>query len=612
MVDTVEFQPGFNIPHFLLVISEDDGGKLFFPGQGCESRTFVSAEKRLTVESSGLASPPLVSDTKKALTLVFGAPICEGRINRQKCAELFSRELKGSSALDLDGEFLVIRFGKTDASLKIVNDRFNSVPLYYFIDPEKRIFCCSPYFGSVWKFLKGNRLLKINQEALFEFLWFQRLFGIKTLARDALYMPDASVLSLVGWKLSTERYWSRTYRKNSDSLRENAHRLADLVRKSVGIKAGDGRRYGHFLSGGMDSRSVLGAFGKNLPTCFTVGVSDNREVRTARRIAETKGAPHIYLPLHPEHYGMIREAAAAICGGLYNYDHALFLGYGEAVKRHADVCFNGYGFDFMFQGMYIPGRNVRIGGRTLYLRFMSPLPENLVEYFINNASYRIKDADIWNYIVEKRRQALQDFQFHSINHIYHLGSKLTDDRNDLWEYLTFHHITRHYSYPNVLALGSFSEPRIISFTNDIFSLYLSLPAKQRFNGAIEKEALKILDPRLARIRSANTGLPVTASCWTQTGLQLAEAAKRRLFCRKDWEEWTERTWPSREYALRNQASLKNAVIAMMRSGIFETLDFLDMKKLGEDIPRWLEGKKVPGVSGDLVQTLATIGTFLKL
>jgi asparagine synthetase B (glutamine-hydrolysing) len=378
------------------------------------------------------------------------------------------------------------------------------------------------------------------------------------------------------------------------------------------MKTADGRQYGHFLSGGMDSRSVLAAFENSLPTCFTAGISDNREVRTARAIAEAKGARHLFLQLHPEHYGMIREAAVEICGGMFNYDHALFLGYNNVISKNAEVCFNGYGFDFMFQGMYIPGHNLKIGGRNLYLRFMSEPPDDLPSDFINNASYRIKDADIWKFVKKEQKARLEEFLSSEIGEIYSSGRELTDNKCDLWEYLTFHHVSRHYSYPNVMAIKTFAEARIISFTNEIFDFYLSLPAKHRFNGTIEKRMLEILNPKLAKIPSANTGLPVTASDWEQTAYQIIGAFKRRISGQKDWEEWTERTWPSREYALRRQNTLKNAAHEIISSGVFEKLDFLEAEKIKKEIPRWLEGEKIQGISGDLVQTLITIGTFLKI
>jgi len=610
----IQFSPEFSIPHFLLIAGRQEKNWEYNLGGKTEKYEYKSGSIWLSVEFSGMNPQPCLVENENAIGFVLGSPIYgDVKIDPAKTGMAFLRDFSAKTAIEeIDGEFLVFSFAKSDGRLRIINDRFTAVPLYYYNSPEKNIFCASPYFYDIWNFLKKNDLLKISNEAFFEFLWFQRLFGTKTLGEGVLFLTDAHIMEVSDFKVSLSRYWRRNYAKNRNSINNNAAILADFVRESVKLKSGDGRRYGHFLSGGMDSRSVLAAFSGNLPSCFTVGVSDNREVKTARKIAQTKGAEHYYLELDSEHYGKIREASTNLCGGMYNYDHAIFLGYNDAVRSRADVCFNGYGFDFMFQGMYIPARNLKIGNHVLYLRKMIELPDDLVGYFIQNASYRIKDADIMNFIRNDRKKSLESYLHESISEICENGRKLTSDKNDLWEYLTFHHVSRHYSYPNVIALSSFCEARIISFTNDIFNLYLTLPNGQRFNGAIEKELLKILDPKLARIRSANTNLPVTATPLEQTLFQFANAAKRRLLCEKDYEEWTQRTWPSREAALRNQKSLKNAVLEIINSDTLEQLDFLDLGKIRSEFPPWLDGKKVPGISGDLVQTIVTMGTFLSV
>ena len=361
----------------------------------------------------------------------------------------------------------------------------------------------------------------------------------------------------------------------------------------------------------MDSRCVVGAFQANPPVCFTATIGENREFRKAAEIAAVKNAKHIGLELDPEHFGKIYRHSTKVIGGMYNYDHGLFYGFEDVVKDNADVCFHGHGFDYMFQGMYIPKRNIKIAGRHIYLNFLKELPEDLVSYFINNVSYRIKNANIWSFIKEKNHHELKEFQHNSINEILNQGKSFTNDLNDLWEYLTFHHISRHYSYPNHASIATFAEQRTAAFDNDLFDLYLKLPVNHRINGKIEKAALKKLDPKLAKIWSANTNLPVTASCWTQTAYQLAGFVKRRIIPEEQKTEWQERTWPERQYALKEQQLLVNAINDLINSDTLEKLDFLDLSKIRQDIPLWLKGEQPEGVSGDLIQTLLTMGTFLQ-
>jgi asparagine synthetase B (glutamine-hydrolysing) len=429
--------------------------------------------------------------------------------------------------------------------------------------------------------------------------------------RQVSYLPDASILEIWNGQTKLTRYWQRNYQKSRRPFQVHAAQLADLVRQSIRRKTSDHQRYGHFLSGGMDSRSVLAAFTDNFPVCFTAAIAENRELRTARNIAQTKGATHVALELHPEHFGQIMKHSVQVCGGMYNYDNGLFYGFEDIVRANADACFHGHGFDYMFQGMYIPAHNLVVGGHTLYLRFPRPPAGDLAQFFIANASYRTKRADIWRYILPERREALRDFQRASVEEILARGRKLTDNPFALFEYLTFHHISRHYSYPNHASIATFTEQRTVSFDNDLFDFYLALPTAQRFNGKIEKAALKILDPRIARIWSANTNLPVTASCWRQTAYQLAGAVKRRIIPEPRKPEWMERTWPSRDDATRQQETLRRALRAVFASGILDSLDFLDLRLLGDEMGRWADGENLPHISGDFIQAILSVGILLR-
>jgi asparagine synthetase B (glutamine-hydrolysing) len=609
-MDSAEFKPVFSIPSFLLSVTDKrkdskDNQEIVFSA--------FAENMRISLSCSNVNPSPMIRELGDKCIILLGSPVVGDRIDLEKAINLVSDEtnLPEKLSKDLNGEFLFIIFNKASGTLKIINDRFTSIPIYYYHNEASGEFYASPYFTSIWEKRKDLGL-KTNQGALCEFLFFQRLLGTKTYLENVLFLPDASILEVCGRKQYLSRYWQRNYEKNNSSLDENAASLAGLIERSVKNKTSDGKRYGHFLSGGMDSRSVLAAFEKNYPTCFTATISENRELRTAREIAHTKGAEHVFLKLHPEHYSQIFEPAVKVIGGMYNYDHGLFLGYEEPVRQNADVCFHGHGFDYMFQGMYIPGKPVVISGRTLYYKTILGLPDDLASFYISNVSYRIKQADVWSFIRPERRPGLQFFQRESVSKILSDGKNLTSSPNDLWEYLTFHHLSRHYSYPNHATIATLTEQRTISFDNDIFDLYLSLPVEQRFTGRIEKKCLEILDPRLARIWSANTNLPVTASAFRQTVYQLAGSVRNRIFPKEQKPEWMERTWPSREHALRNQTVLKDAVLSLCKSDTLEETDFLDIKKIRDEFPRWLNGEDVPGISGDLVQTVLSLGTFLKI
>ncbi len=610
-----KFKAEFSIPFFMAALGKRDTVSKLLPsnyGKAELNKESLSPELKFSIIAGGVLPAPLFKETDKYLISVMGSPIVDTVINREAVLNLFAAEgvPSDSKIASINGEFLIFLFDKQSGTLSIVNDRFTSIPFYY--GQSEGVFYGTPYFSTIWDLLKEKGDLKVSSEAIFEFLWLQRILGTKTYAENVKYLQDASVMEIKDGRIAIRRYWTRNYEKSHLSLKKHAEILAGLMIESVRQKSSDSPRLGHFLSGGMDSRSVLASFRDTVPTCFTTALGENNEYLTAKKIAETKGAPHVGLELEDDHYSQIFRASASIIGGMYNFDHGLFLGFADTVKKHADVCFHGHGFDYMFQGMYIPGHSHSFMGRKTYFRTIAELPEDLAGYYIANAPYRnTKQTDIWNFIKPEMKEHLKSFQRDSVSEIINIGKQWTSDPYDLWEYLSFHHISRHYSYPNHASIATYAEQRTVSFDNRIFDFYLSLPLEQRFYGKIEKAALKILDPALAALPSANTKFPVTASRTEQTFYQLSGYVKRRIFPEKEIPRWQERTWPSREHALRNQKELKDSVMSICAGGATGLDRILDGAQIGTAVPAFLEGENKGKAGADFVQALLTAGTFLK-
>ena len=87
-------------------------------------------------------------------------------------------------------------------------------------------------------------------------------------------LPPASILRLnkTSGSVKIERYWSPSFAKRRDGLKAIAADLADAVKSSVARKILDKSNVSLLLSGGMDSRVVLGGFvDATPPHCITIG-----------------------------------------------------------------------------------------------------------------------------------------------------------------------------------------------------------------------------------------------------------------------------------------------------------------------------------------------------
>ena len=155
------------------------------------------------------------------------------------------------------------------------------------------------------------------------------------------------------------------------------------------------------------------------------------------------------------------------------------------------------------------------------------------------------------------------------------------------------------------------EQRTISFDNDIFALYLSLPIKYRFNGRIARHTLKYLDPAMAKVRTGNTNMPASASplrkqlTWFQDIALIKAGLRKKSVCLMPAEE---RTWPDRDTIVRSQPAIRQAALDVCNSEALDSLGFLDMRRLEQQIHLWLSR---PRGGGALLSFLITIDRFLK-
>ena len=169
-----KFKEAFTIPYFLMSLRGE-----FDASEGRSS--FERGE--LKAVFSGMHPAPVCKESENCITmLVGGAPVLGNDIATEHILE----KIAGKEQIDkdfirsLNGEFLIVHFNKKSSKLAIVNDRFTSVPLYYWSDSNSKSFYATPYFSDLWEFLKKSGNLKINNDAFFEFLWLQRLLGTKT------------------------------------------------------------------------------------------------------------------------------------------------------------------------------------------------------------------------------------------------------------------------------------------------------------------------------------------------------------------------------------------------------------------------------------------------
>lgn len=581
------------LPHFLL-----------------EGQRVQSAGFELSFRYEGCFPEPFFKSGRSYEMCILGNPILGEVINKEGVAQLVSGQWKLKDLQRINGEFLIFYHDKQQNSLQIINDRFSSIPLFYFVD-EQGLFRASVYYADLWK---ENQLWPHkNAYAFFEFMWLQKLLGENTFDTKSRFLKSASVLKFEGKTAEIETYWQPSFEKSGASVSELANELANALKHSIKLKTSDNPLSCIFLSGGLDSRSVLAAF-PGRPVCFTLANSKNVEYQVASRLAAIKGAEHRYLQIPEDKYSQIYKKSVRLGGGMYAYDHALFLDYGDKVTPHADVAFHGHGFDYMFQGMYVPINLIQIFGRSSHIPRLRKIEGDPVEFFIRNIPYRLKYVNLLDYVKRELREEYFDRLYKSAAEIIDHSQIEFYSGYDVYEYLITHSLSRHYANTNISSLATYMEQRTISFENGIFDLFYKTPVEFRVGGKIARQALKFLNKDLGNVITANLKIRAVASPYEKTLIWLLDnfwKQIRKLLGSEMMYNENDRTWPVRDVAIQSEVELRNSVLNAAGSEQLSELGFLDMDKIRSDIDFWFgteEGKRANG--GAFMTSLITINEFI--
>lgn len=553
---------------------------------------------------------PYIQEREEHFLWVLGNPILGERIDKAGAARGFLAAGDVPAYLrGLNGEFLIIHWNKREGRLRIANDRFASIPCYHAAISQG--FVASVWYNDLWRLLRQLPGFRVRGEAVFEFMYLQRVLGSKTHDNYSRFLPAATLLTFDGGRTTYERYWHPDYRKErSWTVADFSGELAERLKASFRRKTSDGARPGLFLSGGMDTRTVLAA-AEPPPLCFTVGFSENHEVQVARRAAALKGAEHHYLKVPEDYYVRYLSELIALCGAMYVYDHALFLGLENEIQSRVDVIFHGYAFDQLFQGMWMPTRRYRILGHQSLVRRLRRVGPDIAEDYLASIHHRLKYVDLFRYVRPSQRSQIWEALHGSASAVIAEGRRYTDDPYDLWDYFITHAMSRHFTNTNVSSMGANAEQRTLSFDNDIFALSCSIPAQVRFAAKVLRGALRMLNPLLAKLESGNTGLKIDSSPMELELLHLLRYLKRLATGNPAYRHprAEDRTWPYRDDYLRAAPELIDHIRKACRSEVLaDALPFLDMDALRQDVEHWL-GR--PRGGGDLMATLLTVDLFLK-
>jgi asparagine synthase (glutamine-hydrolysing) len=429
------------------------------------------------------------------LTKISGHPSPGLFTQAEFCLYIFE-SLGIEGFVDLNGSFLVIVYDITKNSLTIITDRFASIPIYYTVGRDGK-FCFSTRAYGPAKVC--DEIHNLNHEAIFEFFTFQKLLGTKTFYKNISMVPPATMLSFEQNRISLKNYWHIQYKEKEGSSNDYAELLSHNIKTVVNDGLSDTLKNGILLSGGLDSRMLLAASDKPL-VCLTFGDWANREVLTARKIAEIKGYPHIFLRRDFNHYVNLINEAVKIGDGMYSFVHAHSIGFIERIKQECDLVFHGLALERYFRGTYFP-KSFHLNNHLRRDAQENILSENnLIEKFLvetKNSLYRRYPENIFS---DNIRKLYQPMIHSSAEIIMKESNQYCENIFDRFIYPDICYHARSKAFVFETSLAVYLKHRNIMYDNRLIDLHLKMPLKHRINSHVWMEAMKRLHPAIAKLK----------------------------------------------------------------------------------------------------------------
>jgi asparagine synthase (glutamine-hydrolysing) len=215
-------------------------------------------------------------------------------------------EEKGLDCVNLfRGMFAFAVYDSKEGKLLLARDRVGIKPLYYYVSPAALVFA-----SEIKAILKsGYYTAAPNSPAVDFYMTLGYVPGADTAFEGIKKLLPGYIATYEKGTFQTREYWDiESYGGNSLSLREAEIQFHELFKETVELHLMSDVPLGVFLSGGLDSSTVVAYMKKHLNQevkTFSVGYRDDfasNELGFAKIVADHFGTEHFEYILTPEDF----------------------------------------------------------------------------------------------------------------------------------------------------------------------------------------------------------------------------------------------------------------------------------------------------------------------
>ena len=304
-------------------------------------------------------------------------------------------------AAELNGSFIIIIIDYAKDRVIIANDRTASKPLFYFVDAQ------TIYFAPEMKCLLPIPSLekRLNQTAIANFLAVGYFINGELLIKNIKILDNASVVEITNSEITMRRYWQYRFDETprDEGVEYYQKILSKLIHRAVSRRIRTNHRYGILLSGGYDSRGILGCYlhekgGKNVNT-ISWGYEEDvpeSDCMVSKKLADELGTTHRFYKLNPQKVvNNLRDfifLSDGLTDAFTNYPESLKIfqeirqDQGIQMILRGDECFGWHSWAFDERTMF---STLSINHLNELLKYKKILKDSYYESFIERNSKTI-------------------------------------------------------------------------------------------------------------------------------------------------------------------------------------------------------------------------------
>lgn len=328
--------------------------------------TFV--HKRLSIIDLSSGSQPLYNE-KRDLVLVCNGEIYNYRKLKSElqgrghvfrtgsdCEVILHLYEEGVENLRLlRGMYAAALWNTKEKRLLLLRDRLGIKPLYYAFFPDGAMV-----FASEIKAILATGVVRprLDPFALKEYLSFKFTIGERTFFQSVQALPPGTWLDRTEERTELKKYWEPSLCATVDNVAEAQERLEAEFHDSIDHHLVSDVPVGAFLSGGLDTSSIVFAAAARYPgvlRTYTCGTKDEvlGDLHYSRLIAEKCGTEHTEVLQTPEEFSSFMRSCLWFLdepGGGSTAIHGYYVA--KRAREDVKVLLSGEGADEILGGYY--------------------------------------------------------------------------------------------------------------------------------------------------------------------------------------------------------------------------------------------------------------------